>query len=299
MAMEQPQESFALTPAYDILLKGTQEMPIGLYHLHLATAEQLCRLHYSMGSIKAVKAKLRQLCDHGYVQYDAMPTKFTRSPYYYVLGRLGIRYLAEAGMDVSEAFRADKEVNKESLFVRHTLELNDIIIAAALLKRSDPQFSLASFIHERVLKRHPYKVNWRGGSITLIPDAFLDFRVSLPGGSQRRMPVVVEHDRGTEGQRYFQRRIRGYIMLLKTEGYKQWFQAKGITIAFTTSAGFERLKQIREWTWQELAATNEPQTIRGMFYFTQFVRPLDPLQLWLEPSWYTISSDQPMVLLEG
>src|SRR5712691_1551104 len=135
MATYQPEEEpFAITPAYDILLRGSEQMPIGLYHLQMATAEQLCRLHYSMGSLKAVKAKLCTLCEHHYVQHDAMPTKFTRSPYYYVLGQLGIRFLAEAGMDVSETFRADKEVNKESLFVRHTLELNDIIIAAALLK---------------------------------------------------------------------------------------------------------------------------------------------------------------------
>ena len=51
--------SFSITPAYDILLRGSESVPVGLYQLHMATAEQLCRLHYSMGSIKAVKAKLR------------------------------------------------------------------------------------------------------------------------------------------------------------------------------------------------------------------------------------------------
>ena len=60
MATEQIEAPFVITPAYDILLRGSQEMPIGLYHLHMATAEQLCRLHYAMGSLKAVKAKLRR-----------------------------------------------------------------------------------------------------------------------------------------------------------------------------------------------------------------------------------------------
>src|SRR5215471_2072327 len=39
-----------ITPPYDVLLRGSQEMPIGLYHLYMAKAEQLCRLHYSAGS---------------------------------------------------------------------------------------------------------------------------------------------------------------------------------------------------------------------------------------------------------
>src|SRR5260370_38388797 len=97
MAMQELQEPFAITPALEILLRGTLEMPIGLYHLQLATAEQLCRPHYRMGSLKDVKRKLRILEDHGYVRHDAMPTKLTRSPSYYGLDRQGIRFLARPG----------------------------------------------------------------------------------------------------------------------------------------------------------------------------------------------------------
>src|SRR5260370_12325767 len=111
MTVSQLDAPFAITPAYDILLRGSQQMPMGLYHLHLATAEQLCRLHYSAGSIKAVKAKLRTLIDHGYVQFDALPTRLTRSPYYYTLDKLGFHYLRRAGLDV-EAFVAGKQVDK-------------------------------------------------------------------------------------------------------------------------------------------------------------------------------------------
>src|SRR5712691_8274265 len=143
MATYQPEEEpFAITPAYDILLRGSEQMPIGLYHLHLASAEQLCRLHYSMGSIKAVRAKLRTLCDHKYVQFDATPTKRLRSPYYYTLDKLGFEYLQAAGLDLNKSFRSAKEVDKAYLFAKHTLELNDIIISAALLKRSNPNYWL-------------------------------------------------------------------------------------------------------------------------------------------------------------
>lgn len=89
-----------------MLLRGSDNTPIGLHNLHMATAKQLCRLHYSMGSIKAVSAKLRKLADHEYVRIDTMPTKLMRSPYIYSLSGLGVRYLQKAGIDVGESFRA-------------------------------------------------------------------------------------------------------------------------------------------------------------------------------------------------
>jgi Replication-relaxation len=286
--------SFAITPAYDVLLRGSRQMPIGLHHLQVARAEQLCRLHYSMGSVKAVKAKLRKLTDHGYVQIDAIPTKFTRSPYYYTLDKLGVQYLQRAGMDINESFRSEKEVGKHSLFMEHTLELNDIIISAALLKKSTSQYWLDSFIHERILKRSPYKAIWQGGSFSLIPDTFLDFRVRVSEGL-RRVPVVIEHDRGTEEQHYFRRRIRAYIVFLQNEGFKKMFQTKSITIAFTTSAGVSRLGRMREWTWHELS--QESKEIGQSFYFTVLDKPIDPLKLWLEPRWFTPYDNQSVSLL--
>jgi len=287
---------FAITPAYDVLLRGSDQMPIGLHQLQVATAEQLCRPHYARGSLKAVQAKLRVLEDHGFVRHDAIPTKFTRSPYYYALDKLGVQYLQRAGMDINESFRSEKEVDKHSLFMEHTLELNDIIISAALLKKANSNYWLDSFIHERVLKRSPYKAIWQGGSFSLIPDTFLDFRVRLPDGL-RRVPVVVEHDRGTEEQHYFRRRIRAYIVFLQNEGFKKMFQTKSITIAFTTSAGVSRLGRMREWTWQELQASGD--NLGVVFYFADLERPIDPQKLWLSPSWYRLEDNKPVAILGG
>jgi len=297
---EAQKEVFRVTPIYDILLRGSVDMPIGLYHLHLAKAEQLCRLHYSPGSIKAIKARLRKLADEHYVQFDTIPPKFFRSPYYYTLDYEGVRYLGRAGMDMGESFRASKEVDKHALFVEHTLELNDVLIAAALLKRVAPGYYLDSFIHERTLKVAPYRAVWRGGRFSLIPDAFLDFRLALPDG-QRRMSVLLEHDRGTEEQRHFRRRIRAYIMMLKSEAHKDWFGVKSITIAFTTFVGAKRLAQMREWTKQELAVTGESKAIGLAFCFANLTQSLDPHYLWLEPCWYTSYEEgqQPIALLVG
>ncbi len=46
-----------------------------------------------------------------------------------------IDYLRSIGMDVNMSFRDIKETGKNYLFINHTLDINDIIISAALLKR--------------------------------------------------------------------------------------------------------------------------------------------------------------------
>lgn len=271
-----------ITPPYDILLRGSEEMPIGLYHLHMASAEQLCRPHYSIGSLKDVKAKLRILEDNGYIQHDETPTRRLRSKYHYILTKKGMDYLREVGMDVEASFRDSKETGKHYLFINHALDLNDIIISAAMLKCSMPSYWLESFIHERELKRKPYKATWQGGGFSLIPDTFLVFRMLMPDGRQRRMPIVViEHDRGSEEQQYFRSRIRAYLMLLKNEGYKELFGVNRITIAFTASAGAERLKKMREWTAKELEAAGESQQLASAFYFTVLTKPIEPCNLWI------------------
>lgn len=282
-------ETLPMRPIYDILLRGTPQVPGGLYQLHLLTAEQLTRLHYSPGSLTTIKARLKTLTDYGYVQSDVIPSRQWRTPFYYTLGPAGVRYLESVGADLPPSWRAGRAVNQHWLFVEHTLELNDLLVSALLLSRDAPTVQLHSFEHERSLKRHPYKATWQTNgqthALTVIPDAFLDFylsALSTPDGVQR-MPILVEHDRGTEEQLYFRRRIRAYIMLLKTGAYQQMFSAKAVTIAFTTFQSAERIEQLRAWTRAEL--DGEPPALGALFRFAFLRRPLQPQAVWLGPQW--------------
>jgi hypothetical protein len=108
----------------------------------------------------------------------------------------------------------------------------------------------------------------------VIPDAFLDFHVPVDGGLLR-MPVLLEHDRGTEEQFYFRRRIHAYAMLLRTGSYEQLFGAKAVTIAFTTFQGEQRAEQMERWALAEL----EP-SMAGLFRFVALTPPLDPVKTW-------------------
>src|SRR2546430_295355 len=178
-------KTFHITPVHDLLLRGSQEMPIGLYHLHLATTEQLTRLHYKPGMLKTVSKRLKVLVDNGFVQADCTPTKLFKSPYYYTLATKGMKYLTDIGLDTEASFRASKAVSESYLHLRHAIELNDVLIAALRLKTVHPQFYLSRYVHERTLKRTPYKVASngaiKGGNISLIPDGFLDIHKRTPG----------------------------------------------------------------------------------------------------------------------
>ncbi len=50
-------KAFTITPILDKLMRGDEQTPVGLYHLHLLTAAQLTRLH--------LKKRVRAICTSG------------------------------------------------------------------------------------------------------------------------------------------------------------------------------------------------------------------------------------------
>lgn len=281
---------FSITPVYDRLL-------MDLHRLHIAMPEQLCILHNSPNSVELIKTRLRHLTKHGYVQRDRKPTKLYSSPYYYALGNEGIRYLKARGVDISDSFRARKEVDKHSFFVQHTLEVNDILVSAMRLEGINPLYSLAAFQHERELKRDPRTVVWRDETLRLVPDAFLDFRLILPDGKRRRLPILLEHDCDTEFGANFRSKIRAYAGLLKSGKYAEWFGIKSLRVAFSTFAGEKRREYMRKMVSQELQG--EPSALAQLFIFTSQEVTLKPECLWLQPCWYGLQTEPPFALLCG
>jgi hypothetical protein len=287
-------KQFSITPVLDKLFRGDEKMPVGLYHLHLLTAAQLTKLHYSPGSYKTVRQRLKVLADNGYVVIDAIPEKFTRGPNYYTLDTKGMQYLASLGLEIDKSLRAGKETGKSYIHLRHLLELNDVLIAALRVSTLDPRLYVAEYVHERKLKRTPYTAMVRGLSYGLVPDGFIDFHVKREGQSDLRLPVLLEHDRGWERERQFKAKIAAYRAYIQNEAYKQQFGVGSITVIVTTFTNMERVAALRKWTWDELSTDTG---IAGRFRFGLLPRPPEPQHLLLDKRWYTLASDQPVALL--
>ncbi len=290
---------FIVTPVHDLLLHD-------LNTLQRATAEQLTRLNYKPGMQTTVQARLKKLGDYGYVLPLSHPS--IRLPYMYALDRKGLNHLAAQGVDVREYFRPSSEEDsaKNFLFREHMLAISDLLIHSLLFAKTDPSYRISSMLHERVFKNNPikatYERNSREETRTIVPDAYLAFVYARPDGKEETIPVMWELDRGTEDQKFFRRRIRAYIVFLKSRAFKKLFSIENITIAFATTKDHSRIKQMREWTRKELAASSEPLWLGQLFLFTSLpenIGEIEPRQLFLDPIWYLPSDDENPVSLLG
>src|SRR6266566_2599976 len=298
---EQPEKKkpFVVTPVHNMLLHD-------LNTLQRATAEQLTRLNYKMGMLTTVKQRLKDLADNRYVLPLSHPS--IRLPYMYALDRKGLNHLAAQGVDVREYFRPSSEEDsaKNFLFREHMLAISDLLIHSLLFEKTEPSYRISSMLHERVFKNNPikatYERNSREETRTIVPDAYLAFVYTGPDGKEETIPVMWELDRGTEDQKFFRRRIRAYIVFLKSRAFKTLFSIENITIAFATTKNYNRVKQMREWAAKEFASTNEPDWLADLFLFTALPEnrsESDPRHLFLEPVWYTPSDDENPVSLLG
>ena len=200
----------------------------------------------------------------------------------------------------------EEDSAKNFLFREHMLAISDILIHSLLFVKSEPSFHIEKMLHERVFKNNPIKATFtRSGkdeTKTIVPDAYLEFIQALESGKEETIPVIVELDRGTEDQKFFRRRIRAYIVFLKSRAFKTLFGIENITIAFATTKDHSRIRQMREWTQKEMAVTNEPTWLGQLFLFTTLPESMDeiePAQLFLDPVWYTPSDDESPVSLLG
>ncbi len=182
-------QSFTLSGVDDRFLRA-------VYRYHMLKPEQLTRRYYSQGSLTFVKARLKQLTDHDYLDANEQPTTRGRSPFYYTLANKGIKYIKEAGFEVDRYYRPSRKVEYLP-FLLHTFSVNDVLIAAELLADGMLQLTLAEMQHELVLKQDPCKVpigrgqlygdgNQSAKHISIVPDGWLDFRYDRSTGIQER-----------------------------------------------------------------------------------------------------------------
>jgi hypothetical protein len=292
-------KTFTIKPVHHLLLLGSTAMPIGLYHLRLATTAQLTALHYAPGMHKTVLKRLKELTDHGYVQANATAIKnkdaigrisYT-SRYSYKLGQKGIRYLGHLGVHWSCSARASNAADMNYVDIGHALELNDIFIAALRLKYTNPCYYLSRRISGRCFQRDPLWVTYKGVTQRLEPDCFLEFR---DRSTNDAVALLFDHDRGTEGQAVFQRKVGKYKALLYEQSYQSRLHVSSVTVCFTTCMNARRMMQIRQWACEALY--DAPQ-LTSMFLFAELPIPLAPSDLLFERRWYGLTNDESIAIL--
>lgn len=270
---------------------------VGQYHF--LTVEQATRLLYAPGSFRYVRGVLRSLADRGFLGRLRLPRVTPGNTcWVYWLDRVGRRYLESAGDAEPGRFRPGEHQEHAFLFLTHTLACNDFLIAGALLAERVAGVSLAGMRHERTLRHTPMQVTLRESEkdvrVGVVADGFLDFWV----GTQKRMPILLELDRGTVEEKPFQRKVRALAAATAIGGpYDELFGADSVTVAIATTAGPKRLAHLMRWCERALGTKSAHTEI---FLLTSLAPgELDPHAVFLSPIWYQPFTQKPLALLEG
>jgi len=273
---------------------------------HLLTAIQIAKLlDYASTSLELVQRRLRRLCLNGFVRAERMNglRSFGSTPLLYSLGTRGWKYLRQNGVDVEERLRASEVLGGSWLFQAHSVAVNDALINGACLPRYDERVELAELRHERELRRLRLAVSVRrmhGSEIRgqiIQPDGLLRFQLKLPQRTVEQ-PVMLEADRGTEGQAAWRRKVTAVIQFLQNQYARAFASSVLPTIAVVATPGEARAEDLRRWT--EAECRQEWSKAWGrLFCFTAAApEKTFPHRFWASPVWKEAFKETPVPLLD-
>jgi Replication-relaxation len=289
--------AFQVTGVHDRILKQA------FYPFHFLTAPQVTRLLYSMGTIKTVQAHLKKLADASYLHSFHLPTPEGQRPFVYCLGRRGKKYLEDEGLDTAVYYLPSEQEQKSYGFLMHTLELNDFLITASLLPKSNPTLSLFNLEHDLLLKRTPLLVtDGKGKTKELIPDAWLEMRQKRDNGRERRYCFWVELDRGSHNNQDFREKLADTLRCIEQGGHTKRFGVQAVIVCFATTAGAARLEKMRQLARMELGNSNQDAPKNRILKFgtlPPYGQPWrDAVSVFCQPMWYSPYGDTAGSLIE-
>src|SRR6266699_2117349 len=291
--MEEAAPKSKKTRIPDVLTHVDENILKTMYrYYYMSVAQVVKSLDYSVNSLPTVRTRLLHLEKKGYISSIYLPTvRKGNFPKIFYLASGGLNILRKQGFDVPHRYHATEQKEKQYLFLKHTLAVNDVLIAANRVAKQFPQVILYEFRHERELKRDPEKFTitlyhetesdaeqatvWKQEDFYFVPDAFLDFHIEQENKTLRSA-ILFELDRDTIERRRFQEKIRGILTYIKSDRHVKRYKARKITVAFATTGGKKRVEKMREWTRNELAKTHDTWDYGYTFVFTALPHVIDP-----------------------
>jgi protein involved in plasmid replication-relaxation len=267
------------------------------------TLQQLIAvLGYKQGSRIYVLVTMKALVNAGDVL--SFGGRGTSLPVIYTLSGNGRRYVFQQGKERAKRFRLAETRTKadNGYFPRHTLAVNDVLIAARLLSRSIPAIELVRVYHERDLRRKiAVALPGAGGKtrqVFLEPDAALDVRIRNNETVWRDF-VNVEVYRHHPMEQRFKQKIAGYVAYASSPQHETLFHTKALTIAlFCETPSLVRL--LKGWTEQVLTQLGQKEEGERFFFSSIPVSEASPTDVFLSPVWEQAFSTTttPLLMLE-
>jgi hypothetical protein len=254
------------------------------------TAQQLTTLLYIAGSLTYVRAKLRSLVAAKLV--FALAGKSAGLLRVFTPTGKARAYTSNFTMSPAPVrFRPSEEREKADnlFFIKHTLAIRDVLIAAQLLANTTPGIVLNRMYQERDLRRKIYveiPVKTSQGkqskqTICLEPDASCEFIVQ----DKWRDFFHIEVYRYLPVEALWKQKVTGLMTYRQTGQHEALFHTSALSIAV-----FARTKEMAQTlkAWTEEALTKLKQPAEGQrFFFNTIHDPTSatPTEMFLAPIW--------------
>jgi hypothetical protein len=136
---------------------------------------------------------------------------------------------------------------------------------------------------------------------TLEPDASLEFRLTIPGGSTPRVFedfYHVEYYRSQLSVGRFKQKVRAYVTYIETGVHEQLFGTTAFSLAVIAIDDLART--LKNWTEEALVSLNHPEQGERFFFCSIDPATASPEELFLSPVWEQpfSTANTPLLVLE-
>jgi hypothetical protein len=284
------------------LPKGAQNMLRCLAVFDYLTAEQATRLCYAKGSRTYGQAAMKALVDNELAL--AIGGRGIQVPLIYTLTGEGRHYASMLGAAKSKRVRPSEEREKghNPYFLKHTIAVTDVLIAARLLSDTVPAIRLPRLYTERELKRKIY-VTLSDKTCCLEPDAGLLFRLTETWHEEEQtweeffhIEVYRTHLR----EERFKHKMHTYAAYVASPRHTALFHTPALAIAIFC-ADDHLAETLKHWT-EEVLQEGHQLELGERFFFTS-VNPAtaSPEESFLSPVWEQAfgKTKTPLLVLEA
>jgi hypothetical protein len=266
--------------------KAWEKILIALALFDYLTASQLARLLYSSASISRVRKELKSLAAAALVL--SLGGRAVNLPPVYTLSSKGRQCAASLGVSANRRFRPSEEKDKgyNPYFLKHTMAVTDVLIAARLLSQTVPHIELTRMLTERELKRTIYVDIPE--KVCIEPDASLEFLITEdwhnPPQTWKDLFFIEVYRNLPPAEWRFKQKIQGYVAYAKSGQHQALFNTSALSIAVIAIAK-PMATTLKKWTEEALQEMGRPEEGDWFFFCSCDTSSASPEELFLSPVW--------------
>jgi hypothetical protein len=251
------------------------------------TSRQLAKLLYGATSPKwETHLRYVQRILHAQVAEElviAVPGHVVTMPTIYTLSGKGYSAAAALGMPKRRRIRPSEEADKAKnlSFLAHTIAVTDVLIAAHLLGKTQPDIQLTRLYTERELKRKIF-VKLSERTVSLEPDASLEFLLQAEDWQDFFHLELYRHLPPAAWR--FKQKIQSFVMYAESGQHEVLFQTPALSIAVIAQTP-EMVNTLKRWTEETLLEIGQPEQGERFFFRNADVATASPVELFLTPFW--------------